>query len=311
MRKVLVILIASVTVLGLTAGQVFAGAQARIAGKIVDTDGNAVPGAAMYITCDQVKGYHKEVKLKDGCCFSTLILDATKNYRFHVEAPGYGPQELPFKVGIGTTDNVFDFELKTEAQLKQADQAQVLEQPGYKEYDEARKLLADGKKAEAEAKFEEAVAILPDEIPLWTALANLAYERGDNATALAHAKKCLDLDDEAPRCLVVAVNTARELGDESAESLMLLYQSLNPEDPATMFNEAAAFINKNDDAGARPLLEKCLEIDPEFAQCVFEYGMLLFRATETAPAKAQFEKYLEVAPEGKDVVTARQMLEFL
>ncbi len=42
---------------------------------------------------------------------------------------------------------------------------------------------------------------------------------------------------------------------------MARYQELNPDDPTILFNEAAVFLNKMDDDGARPLLEQCLEVD--------------------------------------------------
>ena len=82
-------------------------------------------------------------------------------------------------------------------------------------------------------------------------------------------------------------------------------------DPALLYNSAAVFLNKLDDEGARPLLEKCLEVDAGFAPCNFEYGMMLLRTGDLAGAKAHLEKYLEVAPEGPEAATARETLKYL
>ncbi|MEJ2187827.1 MAG: tetratricopeptide repeat protein [Acidobacteriota bacterium] len=87
---------------------------------------------------------------------------------------------------------------------------------------------------------------------------------------------------------------------------MARYQELNPEDPAILYNEAAVFLNKMDDEGARPLLERCLAVDPSFP-----YGMLLLRTGDMEGAKKHLQKYLEVAPDGADAGTAQETLKYL
>jgi Tfp pilus assembly protein PilF len=92
---------------------------------------------------------------------------------------------------------------------------------------------------------------------------------------------------------------------------MAQYEDLNPEDPTILFNKAAAFLNKMDDDGARPLLEKCLDADPDFPECNFEYGMLLLRTGDMEGAKTHLEKYIEVAPDEPDAATAQETIKYL
>jgi Flp pilus assembly protein TadD len=92
---------------------------------------------------------------------------------------------------------------------------------------------------------------------------------------------------------------------------MAQYEALNPEDPTLLFNQAAVFLNKMDDGGALPLLEKCLDVNPDFPQCNFEYGMLLLRSGDMEGAKAHLEKYLEVVPDGPDAATAQETIKYL
>ena len=298
--------------LALGAVVAWAGTQARLLGSVKDTTGNPVAKAVIIITSDEVDGFEKRVEVKDDGSFSTLLLDATRSYTFRVEAPGYIPYQEPFKVAAGSTDNVFDFVLKTEGEVRRTEQEQLRQQPGYKELSEASALLKQGKKAEAEAKLEEAVAILPDTVSAWSSLAELAYDRGDHAKALERARTCLELDEEALSCLAVASNAAKALGDEEAsQDYLARYQALNPDDPAAIFNQAAVYINKYDDAKARPLLEQCLQIDPDFPKCLFEYGMLLLRSGDMDGAKAQLQHYLEVAPDDDDAAAARETLTYL
>ena len=77
----------------------------------------------------------------------------------------------------------------------------------------------------------------------------------------------LDEDDESVSCLAIAANASKELGDtEAQEGYMARYQDLNPDDPTTLFNQAAQFLNAMDDEQAWPLLEQCLAVDSEFPQ---------------------------------------------
>lgn len=294
-------------------GVVLAGAQARVRGKIVDSKGNPIPGATLTLTSKAISGYQKVVKAKDDGTFSFVILDATRHYQIKIEAPGYVPYLLEeFKVQVGSTDNEFTWELKSPQEMQVLQQQKLMEQPGYKELAEGRDLLEKGDKEGARAKLREAVSVMPDLVGAWTALAELDYQAGDFTTALADAKKCLELDDEAVKCAAVAANASKELGDtEAHQKYLALYKQLNPDDPATIFNEAAGFLNKMDDEHARPLLEKCLEVDPDFPKCLYEYGMLLLRSGDMAGAKEKLQRYLEVAPDGPDAATVTETLKYL
>jgi len=291
---------------------VFAGAQARIRGTVVDSSGNPIPDAVITITCDAIEGYKKVLKVNKKGEFSTVILDATRHYKFHVQAPGFNPYEEPFKVPIGSTNNEFTFTLKTQQEMIKLEEKKLLEQPGYKQVEEAKALLEKGDKEGAHAKLEEAVKAKPDLQNAWEALANLDIAAGKNKLALREATKCLELDDESVECLAAAINASKALGKtKDAEAYMARYKQLNPDDPATIFNEAAQYLNKMDDAHARPLLEKCLKVDPDYPECVYEYGMLLLRTGDMAGAKAKLLHYLEVAPNGPQADGVKETLKYL
>jgi len=297
------------------AGLVHAGGQARIQGTVTDSKGNPIPNAVITITGDpshEVFEFEKIVEVDKKGKFKALILNATKFYIFYVAAEGYRPHKQPFKVSVGSTDNEFEFQLMSIAEATAAGAISLLEQPGYKELEEAKKLLAAGDAEGARAKFKEAVAAKPDLLPALAGLAELNYESGDIEGALVAARTCLEEDDESVHCLAIAANASQALGDMETHAVyMAQYEALNPEDPTILFNQAAVFLNKMDDGGARPLLEKCLDADPDFPQCNFEYGMLLLRSGDMEGAKAHLEKYLEVAPDGPDAVTAQETIKYL
>ena len=290
MRKLWLVPTIMVLSVALGAAQVWAGAQARIRGKVIGTDGKPVPDAVIIITTDEMENYEKKVKVKEDGSFAALILDATRHYKFTVKAPGYLDYEEPFKVMAGSTDNSFTFELKTKSEVQAQQRQELFEQPGYKELKEGQELLKAGKKAEAVAKLEEAIVAEPELIPAYVGLAEIVFALGDSEKALGHARKCLELDDEELRCLAVAINASKKLGnEEDYRAYLALYQEFNPDDPATLFNQAADLLNKMDDENARPLLESCLASDPDFPKCLFELAMLLLRAGDLEGAKAKLQ----------------------
>ena len=299
-------------VLLMTTSLAKAGPQARVSGTVVTTEGEPISGATITITCELLPKYNKVLVTKEDGEFKVLLLDATYTYLFTTTAPGFIDYNEEIKVAVGSMDNAFTFEMSTPGQRAEAHKQEVLEQPGYKEFGEAQDLLEEGKTEEARARLEDSLEVLPDFLEALEALAGIDFDSGDNELALASAKRCLEEDDESLRCLAIASNAAAALGEEEAQAAYLAqYQALNPDDPATLFNQAAAFLNKMDDENARPLLEECLAVDPGFAKCLFEYGMLLLRTGDLEGAKAQLEKYLEVAPEGADAATASETVKYL
>jgi Flp pilus assembly protein TadD len=304
--------LAVVLVMILGIGSAVAGPQARVGGTVVGTDGEPVAGATITITCEALPKYNKVLSSDANGEFRVLILDATNTYLFTVKAPGFLDYAEEIKVPVGTTDNDFTFELSTPQEQTQARQQEIGEQPGYKELGEAQELLAQGKPTEARARLEAALEAMPDLLEAMEMMAGIDFESGNASLALATARRCLEEDDESQKCLAVAANAAGAVGDSEAQAAYLArYQGLNPDDPVTLFNQAAGFLNKMDDDGARPLLEECLVVDPAFAKCLFEYGMLLLRSGDLEGAKAQFEKYLTVAPDGPDATTVRETIKYL
>ncbi len=310
LRRVVVSMAVLFSVAG--AAVVFAGAQARVEGHVTDSKGNPIPDVVVTITSPEVSTFNMVVNGDKKGVFKFLLLDATRNYKFHVAATGYQPQERPFKVAAGSTDSVFEFTLNTVQEAAAAGTVSLMEQPGYKQMAEGRDLYEAGDKTAALAKFKEAVAAKPDLIQALTAVAELSYGAGDYQGAIEAADLCLEQDDESIDCLAIAANAAQNLGDEAAHAAyMARYEEANPEDPTILYNAAAGFLNKLDDDGARPLLERCLEADPDFPQCNFEYGMLLLRTGDMEGAKTHLEKYLEVAPDGPDAATAVETIKYL
>jgi tetratricopeptide (TPR) repeat protein len=301
-----------VLVIGTAASLALASGQARVSGTVVDTTGKAIAGATITVTCPEAPTFKKVLEAEQNGGFRLLLLDATKSYNFHVEASGYAPYDHEIKVGVGTMDNEFTFSLQSNSEAAAAQQQAILQQPGYKELEEGLALMRSGQMDAARAKFNEAVAAVPNLAAAWSGLADIDYRADNHAAALKNATSCLEHDAENTKCLAIAANSAKELGDlEAHHAYMARYQTLNPDDPTTLFNQAAEFLNALDDEHARPLLERCLAVDPAFPQCLFEYAMVLLRSGDLEGAKAHLQRYLEVAPDGPDAAAASETIKYL
>jgi tetratricopeptide (TPR) repeat protein len=89
------------------------------------------------------------------------------------------------------------------------------------------------------------------------------------------------------------------------------YKKKMPANPSVLFNDAARLINAQKDGEAEPLLKQAIAADDKFAPAYYELGMIYVRSGKNAEAKANLQKYLDLAPTGRDVATAKEMLNYL
>jgi len=288
-------------------------AQGRVKGVVTDAGtGKPIVGAKIVITCPEIVNFRRELASDDKGMYATLIVDATRQYLFHVEAPGYQPIEQMNKPKIGGQTAEFNFPLRNVQEVQVQAQKQALDQPGIKQAREGQELLEAGKTAEARAKYLEAVTLKPDLYVAWLGMGDIDQKAGKNSDALTAAEKCLTIKAEFPQCLALAMNASMGLGDKAAYAKYAeRYKLANPSDPTLYYNDAVAFLNKGDDAQARPLLEKALEADPKYPDALFQLGMVYFRMGDTAKAKETLQKFIELAPGHKETPTAKEMLKYM
>jgi tetratricopeptide (TPR) repeat protein len=285
----------------------FAQAQGRVKGTVTDNKGKPIVDAKVTITCPEIASYQKEMTTDKHGVFTTLIVDATKNYKFHIEAPGFQTVEQINKPLIGGQTLELNFRLNSIQEVEAAS-----EPPGVRALREGRDLLDAGDKAGAQAKFEQAVKEDPKLYVGWLQLAVLHLENGRAADALSAAEKCLEVSPNFSACLAAAANAAKAKGDTALfDKYMEAYKKTNPSDPAVLYNEAVEYLNKSDDAKAKPLLEQTLQADPNYPDALFQLGMVYLRAGDNAKAKELLQKFLKVAPNHKEAPTATEMLKYL
>jgi tetratricopeptide (TPR) repeat protein len=291
---------------------VLAQAHGRVKGTVQDSKGNPITSAKLTVTCPDIAMFHRELKVDERGSFSLAVVDATRQYLFLVEAPGFQSVSRFEKPLIGGQTLEVEFVLASTEEVMAAAEHEALDAPGVKELREARDLVAAGKTEEARAKLAESLAAKADLYLTYLELGNLDFQEGKFAAALANAEKCLELQQLVVPCLGLAANSAQKLGDKTKHvKYMELYTFANPDDPNVLFNEAVEKLNARDDAGARPILEQVVQMDPEHVEGLYQLGMVYLRMGESARAKEMLERFLKAAPDHQDAATARQMIEYL
>ncbi|MGN6186266.1 MAG: tetratricopeptide repeat protein [Thermoanaerobaculia bacterium] len=303
----------SIIVLCLSAANAFAGAEARLSGKVVDAaTGEGVKDAVITYEATEMKKIKQEAKAKPDGSYAIFILDGTIRYKFTVVAPGYNPYEETVKLQIGaTTEKKFSLDKLGSVSQKQGQgtvETKTIIDPGAVAYNEGAELANKGDIAAALVKFEDAVKANPELTAAWIALAKTSYKTKAYPRAIEAANKALEVDDDQPDLYTVLYHSYIATGDkakaEEAEKKM-------PKNAGGLFNEAARLINAGNDNGAEALLKQAVAADEKFSQAYYELGMIYVRGGKNADAKVALQKYLELEPNGKDAATAKEMLNYV
>ena len=289
------------------ASNAFAGAEARLTGKIVDAV-TKQPLENVVITASAIEGKNVKVESKskkDGS-YAVFLLDGTLKYKFTYALPGYQGVENVMKLKIGNETNIYDVELMTMEAAKKS--APVKIDPAITTFNEGADLANQGKVDEAIAKFEAAAAAKPDMTAAYGALARLYLRKKDYPKAIANAQKVLAVDAEDTDMNIVLAEAYTATGDKAKAAE---YKKKAPANPNDLYNQAADLINSGKDGEAEALLKQAIAADEKFAAAYYELGMVYVRAGKNADAKTNLEKYLSLEPNGKESATAKEMLKYV
>lgn len=296
------------------AGNAFAGAEARMAGKVIDgVTKEPIANAVVKLEAVEGKTVKSEAKSKGDGKYALFVLDGSIRYKFTVSAPGYETTEETLKLALGgTTDKNWElFKPGTRVEdapagapgavVSKADPSVVL-------FNEGAALSNAKDYAGAIAKWNEAIALKPDMTAAHMALAKTYLRQKEYDKAIVSANKVLEVDDSDTEMMSVLHQAYTATGDKTNAAK---YASKLPKNANALYNDAAKAINANDDNTAEGLLKQAIAADDSFALAHYELGMIYVRAGKSAEAKAALTKYLQLDPNGKNAPTAKEMMAYL
>lgn len=303
------LLVALLLGLALT-GTLYAQAQGRLQGTVVDQNGNPLEGIKVTVYVPNATYKVERTTDKKGK-FSVLVVDAARNYRIKFEKEGFPPLEQPFRFNAGDT-RVESFTLAMSGPTEeQKAQAQKIEgqNKAVTAYNEGVGLIQANNLDGAVAKFQEALQIDPNLAQAYGVLADIHLKQNRWAEALAAAEKYAELKPaEAKGLRVLRYDAYKGMGDEAKANAALedLVKNEPGRDAAVrVYNLGAEATRKDQTEVAIRHLRRAIEIDPTLADAYVNLANLYLAKKQNKEALEVADSLLQKDPKNTQVQSIR------
>ena len=278
-----------------------------IRGKIVDPDGNPVPGVQVSIILLDGGGRPVNIETNDKGEFLRAGLPV-QMYRVSFELEGWEPLQAMVSISSGgqsfINETLFPLPegVLSQAQADRADGHLQAAQDAYQ----------DGDFARAVTEFNGFLELMPNSGPAHFNLAAAQERLDDHASAIASYEKAYELDPSMGEgLLAVADLHGRQKDWDQALAAFDRVMELVEGNAVRLFNYAVYASNADRVDVADEFYEKAAAADPEFAPAFLQIGMAKAREEDREGAIAAFERYLELDPDGAQAAAIRDILDQL
>ena len=293
------------TLIWIIPGLAFAGQKGRLIGKVVDPQGNPIPGVVVTATSPQIPSF-REVRTTDKKGTFTVDfrqVDVTYHYRF--DKAGYQSTEAQQEWHLeGTQDYQWTMYPVAVGGLPPASTSE----PAVLAFNAGVTALKAKDYATAEAKFKEAVGHDPNLVPAWVALSAVQVETGHNQQAAEAAEKAMALGSMDQAVLLSRWQAYRNLKDEAkaAEALKDLEKvGRRAEEAKKIHNEAVALVKAGDNTGAFAKFQEALNVDPNLQASLLGLATAGLKIGRNAEAAAAAEAILKADPKNEQAIRLR------
>jgi len=202
---------------------------------------------------------------------------------------------------------------KADAALKDLERIGRKAEEAKKVHNEAVALMKAKDYAGAFAKFQEALAIDPNQLPSLFGLAESGLKIGKNAEAATAAETVLKSDPKNDQAIRIQYNACLALGDK--ERLVSALMTLAAVEPVKardgLLRLAFDAYDANDMPTAKARFGKALQLDPNYPQAYYFLGLIAVGENKSAEARSNFERFLQLAPNDPEAPSAREALKYL
>ncbi len=286
----------------------FAERRGRLVGKVLDPEGNPIPGATVTVTSPDIPSF-REVQTSDKKGMFTVdfrVIDVTYHYRF--DKAGYQTMEAQQKWGLeGTQFYEWTMHPGQAVAVGDAPPASSSE-PAILAFNGGVIAFKAKDYATAEAKFKEAVGHDPKLRQAWGALSEAHLELGHNQEAAEAAEKAIALGSTDESVLTSRWQAYRNLKDDAkaAEALKDLERiGRRTEEAKRIHNEGVALMKAGNDAGAFAKFQEALTIDPNLEPSLVGLGTAGLKIGRYAEAAAAAETILKADPKNAAAIRLR------
>jgi len=283
----------------------FAQQAGRVAGTVVTTDGEPIPGVQVTISpvglnTEIVKTTNKKGK------FTVAHSDAAMTYTYTFKKEGFKTLVLEVKPPVGGTE-LKEFQLlptaTTPAQTGPATAEENASQrvsPAVRAYNEGVEAQRLGDLEAAAERYREASKLDPELAVAHTSLAAVLLTQQDYATAAAEAEAALAIDAEDVRAMQIRFDAYRLAGDseKADEAAKALRQIGNLEDAAVrIFNEGAEAFNAGDIATAQSKFQQVIQLAPDMVPPYVALAQISLAQGSASEALAMAQAALDRDPD--------------
>jgi Flp pilus assembly protein TadD len=277
-----------------------------VMGKVVDEEKQPVAGAKVLIEYEGGVNRSYEVKTNDKGEYMQVGLPIG-NYKLTASKDGYVPGAIGIKVGMGLARDIPTIELLS--QKAAAGQADPNAEAIKAKFDEGVALARAGDLDEAEAVFNEILAMNPGIAGVYRNLGYIHAQRKEWDAAEENYLAALDLRPGEPEFVTALVQMYTDSGqEEKAAALMAQAAADNPEDARTQLAQGIFQINEGQLAEAQASFEAALAADPSLAEAHYHLGTIMVGQGKVAEAVEHLEAYLASNPTNEQYAATAQGL---
>jgi tetratricopeptide (TPR) repeat protein len=290
-------------------GVALAGAQARIVGTVTDGQGKPLAGVTVTITTPALGNFKVVLTTDEDGKWGTILNDSTFSYDYTFEAKGYISIKQSKKVPIASQGEL-DVQLLTQDQAIKKGVVKEVIDPYTMAFNGAVEKFQAGDLDGAIEGAKKAIALGPEKAGSWDMATKVAAARKDWDLVIEWGEKALSIEADNSSLFGALMEAYKAKGNkEKAAEYEQKFIAANPDKPEILYNQAVALYNKGSFKEAEPILRKVLEGAPEYANAHFLLGMSCVNLNKLPDMKKHLSEYIRLEPKGKEVDTAKEMLE--
>lgn len=299
-----------IAVLLVVGGLAYAGAQARIVGKVTDGDGKPIEGATITITTASLGNFKVVLTSDKDGKWGTILNDSTITYDYYFEAKGFiAVRRDKFKVPIASTGEL-NVQLFTQDQAVKQGLVKEVVDPYTLAFNGAVEKFQAGDLEGAVEGAKKAIELGPDKPGAYDMATKVATAKKDWDLAIQWGEKALSMEPDNASLFGPLMEAYKAKGDKAkAAEYEKKFVAANPDKPEILYNQAVDLYNKGNFKDAEPILRKIVENKPDYANAHFLLGMSCVNLNKIPDMKKHLEEYIKLDPNGKEVSTAKEMLE--
>ena len=309
----------------------------RIAGRIQNKAGDAIPGAKVILKRLD-RNWTKELVVDKNGGFLQVGLEP-QEFEFTVSAPGYIEQKSMVKIPLADVLKKIVILLTKEENRAQAIatgalNATIVDDPGAALNAEGRDAFNSAIPLYNESKFGEALPLVekayknlleavdkmkdekekaelgPEILKVERVLGICTSQAGAaKEAALPYLLRALERNAKDQPVIVGLIAASKAKGDAAGEQkYTAMLETLTGPNPDTIYNKGVEAFNNGNTKEAKVLFIKTLQVAPTYAEAYYLLATVEYGDNNLRGTKSNLEKYLELAPKGKNAEMAREML---